>query len=103
MTQIDFYTHVDDKLHAACRLTAKAFNHGLRVMVFCPNAETAQRFDRLLWTAPAASFIPHCFPGDPLAPVTPVIVDHDGGEPPHDQVFSICAGSGRLFSAASSG
>lgn len=87
MTQIDFYTHVEDKLHTACRLAAKAFNHGLRVVVFCPEAETAQRFDRLLWTTPAISFIPHCFPGDPLAPVTPVIIDHDGGDPPHDQVL----------------
>ncbi len=87
MTQIDFYTHVDDKLHAACRLTAKAFSLGLRVMVSCPDPGTAQRFDRLLWTVPATGFIPHCFPDDPLAPATPVIVDHDVSDPPHDQVL----------------
>ncbi|HSN41831.1 MAG TPA: DNA polymerase III subunit chi [Burkholderiales bacterium] len=87
MTQIDFYTHVDDRLATACRLAAKAFNNGLRVMVFCPEAETARRFDRLLWTTPAISFIPHCFSGDALAPVTPVIVGHDDGDPPHDQVL----------------
>jgi DNA polymerase-3 subunit chi len=87
MTQIDFYTHVDDKLKTACRLASKAFSHGLRVMVFCPDAETAQRYDRLLWTTPAISFVPHCFPGDPLAPVTPVIVDYDGGDLLHDQVL----------------
>lgn len=87
MTQIDFYTHVDDKLKTACRLASKAFSHGLRVMVFCPDAETAQRYDRLLWTTPAISFVPHCFPGDPLAPVTPVIVDYDGGDLVHDQVL----------------
>ena len=50
-------------------------------------AHLLQRIDRLLWTAPAISFIPHCFPGDPLAAVTPVIVDHDGGEPPHDELL----------------
>ncbi len=87
MTQIDFYTGVEDKMHTACRLAAKAFSHNLRVMVFCPEAETAQRFDRLLWMTPATGFVPHCFSGDPLAPVTPIIVDHDGGEPPHDQVL----------------
>jgi DNA polymerase-3 subunit chi len=87
MTQIDFYTHVDDKLKTACRLATKAFSHGLRVMVFCPDAEIAQRYDRLLWTTPAISFVPHCFAGDPLAPVTPVIVDYDGGDLLHDQVL----------------
>lgn len=87
MTQIDFYTGVDDKLHTACRLAAKAFSLNLRVMVFCSEAETAQRFDRLLWMTPATGFIPHCFSGDPLAPVTPIIVDHDSGDPSHDQVL----------------
>lgn len=87
MTQIDFYTGVEDKMHTACRLAAKAFSNKLRVMVFCPEAETAKRFDRLLWATPATGFIPHCFSGDPLAPATPIIVDHDGGEPPHDQVL----------------
>jgi len=87
MTQIDFYTHVDDKLRTACRLAAKAFSHELRVMVFCPDADTAGRVDRLLWTTPATSFIPHCFAGDALAAVTPIVVDHDGAEPLHDQML----------------
>ena len=87
MTQIDFYTHVDDKLGTACRLAAKAVDHGLRVLVFCPDAQSAQHIDRLLWTTPAISFIPHCFPGDPLAAATPVIVDHDGGDPLHDELL----------------
>ena len=87
MTQIDFYTGVEDKMHTACRLAAKAFSRNLRVMVFCSGAETAQRFDRLLWAMPVTGFVPHCFSGDPLAPVTSVIVDHDGGNPLHDQVL----------------
>jgi len=87
MTQIDFYTGVEDKMHTACRLAAKAFSRNLRVMVFCPEAETARRVDRLLWTTPATGFIPHCVGNDPLASVTPVIVGHEEGEPPHDQVL----------------
>ena len=87
MTQIDFYTNVADKLGTACRIVAKG--HGLkrRIVVFCPDPETAQRVDRLLWMTPATGFIPHCAPSDPLAPVTPVIVDHAGAEPVHDQVL----------------
>ena len=87
MTQIDFYTHVDDKLRTACRLAAKAFSRELCVMVFCPDADTAGRVDRLLWTTPATSFIPHCLARDPLAAVTPVVIDHDGAEPLHDQIL----------------
>ncbi|MBI4193798.1 MAG: DNA polymerase III subunit chi [Betaproteobacteria bacterium] len=87
MTQIDFYTRVDDKLRTACRLAAKAFSHGMRVMVRCPDAEAAARFDRLLWTAPAIGFVPHCPARDPLAPVTPIVIDSDGAEPLHDELL----------------
>lgn len=87
MTQIDFYTHVEDKLRAACALSAKAFSLGRKVTVFCANPETAQRFDRLLWTTPAIGFVPHCAPDDPLAAVTPVIVDCHGEKLLHDEVL----------------
>ena len=87
MTQIDFYFHVENKLHTACALSAKACARGLRVLAFCADADAGMKFSRLLWTAQAVSFIPHCTPGDPLAAVTPVIVDHDGANPPHDEVL----------------
>jgi DNA polymerase-3 subunit chi len=87
MTQIDFYTNVDDKLHTACRIVAKAHGLGHKTFVCCPDPETAQRFDRLLWTTPPTSFIPHCASGDALVAMTPVIVDHRGDEPVHDQLL----------------
>jgi DNA polymerase-3 subunit chi len=87
VTQIDFYTHVEDKLRTACALAGKAFARGLKIIVFCPDDETAHRFDRMLWTTPAIGFVPHCASDDPLAPETPVIVDWRGGEPPHDEVL----------------
>ncbi len=76
MTQIDFYTHVDDKLRTACRLAAKAMQQGVRIMVYTPDADTTERLDRMLWTLPATGFVPHCRSGDELAPQTPVIIDH---------------------------
>jgi DNA polymerase-3 subunit chi len=87
LTQIDFYFHVENKLQMACALSAKACARGMRVLAYCANAEAGQKFSRLLWTAPAISFVPHCTAGDPLAAVTPVIVDHDGAEPAHDEVL----------------
>jgi len=87
MTQIDFYTHVEDKLKTACTLVAKAFARGLRLTAYCPDPETAQRLDRLLWTTPATGFLPHCGPDDPLAAETPVIIDCGGDNLLHDEVL----------------
>jgi DNA polymerase-3 subunit chi len=87
MTRIDFYTHVDDKLRTACTLAGKAHERGLKVTVFCPDADTASRFDRLLWTTPAIGFVPHCGPDHPLAGETPVIVDARGDNLLHDEVL----------------
>jgi DNA polymerase III subunit chi len=87
LTQIDFYFHVENKLHTACTLSAKAYSRGMRVLAFCPDSDTSQKFSRLLWSAHAVSFIPHCTAADPLAAVTPVIVDHDGSNVPHDEVL----------------
>ncbi|TXF12096.1 DNA polymerase III subunit chi [Pelomicrobium methylotrophicum] len=87
MTQIDFYTRADDKLATACRLAAKAFQQGLRVLVLTPDAEITERVDRLLWTTPSTGFIPHCRNASPLAEVTPVIVDHEAEPLRHDEVL----------------
>jgi DNA polymerase-3 subunit chi len=87
MTQIDFYTQVEDKLQTACRLTAKARSRGLRVTLFCPDRDTAARLDRMLWSVPATGFLPHCRPDEPLAKVTPVLIDSTGESPLHDEVL----------------
>ena len=87
MTQIDFYTHVEDKLKTACTLAGKACAHGMRLTVCCPDPETAQRLDRLMWTTPATGFVPHCGPDDPLAAETPVIIDCGGDNLLHDEVL----------------
>ncbi len=87
MTQIDFYTQAGDRLHTACRLAAKARNHGLRVTLYCPDRETATRLDRLLWIVPATGFLPHCAPDDRLAPVTPVLIDSTGNTHLHDEML----------------
>jgi DNA polymerase-3 subunit chi len=87
LTQIDFYFHVENKLHTACTLSAKACARGLRVLAFCADADMGLKFSRLLWTSQAVSFIPHCAAGDPLAAVTPVIIDHEGANLAHDDVL----------------
>ena len=87
MTRIDFYTKVDDKLRFAGKLCAKALSQKLRVNVYAPDAALAERFDRLLWTGNATSFIPHCRAGDALAAETPVLIHEREGELLHDALL----------------
>ena len=58
MTQIDFYTHVEDKVRTAARLVVKAYRQRLRLTVQFDDAEAAQRFDRILWITPAVGLPP---------------------------------------------
>jgi DNA polymerase-3 subunit chi len=87
MTQVDFYIHVDDKLHTVCTLAAKALARNLRVLVLTPDAQTTEHIDKLLWTQPAVGFLPHCRSNHRLAPVTPIIVDHVAEPIVHEQVL----------------
>jgi DNA polymerase III subunit chi len=99
VTQIDFYTHVDDKLHTACRLVGKAFERKLRVAVLTPDAAATQTIDRMLWTQAAISFIPHCRADSPTLDETPVVVDHTSAQLPHDDVLvNLCAERPQHFS-----
>jgi DNA polymerase-3 subunit chi len=82
MTSVDFYFNAADKLQVACRLAGKALAQGKRLLIFAPQADTAQSIDRLLWTWPATGFVPHCRAGDALAAETPVLVATEGEATP---------------------
>jgi len=77
MTSIDFYFNAADKLQVACRLAGKAMAQRKRLLIYAPQADTAQRIDRLLWTWQATGFVPHCAAHDPLAGETPVLIAAD--------------------------
>jgi DNA polymerase-3 subunit chi len=87
VTRIDFYTSVADKLQTACRVASKVYSLGHKIVIFCPDADVANRIDRLLWTHPPTGFIPHCVTGNALAGVTPIVIDFRGDAPPHDEVL----------------
>jgi len=87
LTQIDFYFNAADRLQVACRLTGKALAQRKRVLIYAPQAELAQRIDRLLWTWPAVGFVPHCMAGDALAAETPVLIAADGETAPASEVL----------------
>jgi DNA polymerase III subunit chi len=87
MTQIDFYSDTDDRLHTACRLTAKAVQQGCKVMIYTPDSDTVERLDTLLWTFSPTGFVPHCAVGDKMSDVTPVVLGHQSDNLPHDDVL----------------
>lgn len=74
MTEITFYTFADDPLDVARRVAAKACGQGKQVMIYAPDPAVADAIDRLLWTTPALSFVPHCRDSDALASETPVLI-----------------------------
>ena len=84
MTSIDFYFNADDRLGVACRLAGKALQRKQRVLIYAPQADLAQRIDRMLWTSQAVSFIPHCYANDALAADTPVLIATDEAPPAAD-------------------
>jgi DNA polymerase-3 subunit chi len=63
-------------------LAGKALAQGKRLLVYAPQAELAQRIDRMLWTWPAIAFVPHCFADDAAAAETPVLIARDAESPP---------------------
>ena len=82
MTSIDFYFNAGDRLGVACRLAGKALRQKKRVLIYAPQPEVAHKIDRMLWTAQAVSFIPHCAVHDPLAASTPVLIAGGDALPP---------------------
>ena len=87
MTTIDFYFNADDRIAIACRLAAKAVQQKNRVLVHAPQAELAQKFDRMLWTWQAVSFVPHCYAGDSLADETPVLISLENDESTNREIL----------------
>jgi DNA polymerase-3 subunit chi len=86
VTRIDFYRYAEDKQHYACRLAAKA-SRSNKVVVFAPDREVLDRFDRALWTYQATGFVPHARAGSPHAAETPVILSSSGDDLPHHDVL----------------
>ncbi len=87
MTQIYFYSGAIDKLHTACRLSAKAVQQDLKVMIYSLDDALLDRMDKLLWTFSSTSFVPHSRMNSDLADVTPIILGREITQAMHCQVL----------------
>lgn len=87
MTEIDFYTHAEDRLRVACQLVQKARSRDLKVLVLLADEPQLRALDERLWTFHPHSFLAHCRAEEPHAAQTPVLLSCSEGEPPHDQLL----------------
>ena len=55
------------------------------MLVFAPEKEIANSVDRMLWTNPALSFVPHCRADSPLAAETPILITYSLETLPQDE------------------
>lgn len=91
MTRIFFLHGAANRIQAAAQWLQRAWQERagrpgsrLAVLVYAPEHETAERLDRLLWTQPALSFVPHCHADSPLAAETPILITARLDETPLD-------------------
>ena len=70
MTKVLFCHGAPERLQAAATWLALHAAPGQSLqatLVYAPDQELAERFDRMLWTHPATGFLPHCRIDSPLA------------------------------------
>lgn len=85
MTRISFLHGAADRAQAAAQWLQQAWSRRQQVLVYAPDAERAARLDRILWTQPQLSFVPHCRADDPLAGETPILFADRLDAPPQER------------------
>lgn len=85
MTRIEFLHDAPDRVAAAAEWLRGAFRKRQPVLVYVPEHQTAEQLDRLLWTQPAISFLPHCGTASSLAAETPIVLADSLDSLPHDR------------------
>lgn len=85
MTKVSFLYGAADRIQAAAQWLQQAWARREAVLVYVPDTEQAHRLDRLLWTQPQLSFLPHCRADSPLAAETPILLTDRLDAPPQDR------------------
>tara|TARA_B110000444_G_scaffold225690_1_gene229707 strand:+ start:150 stop:569 length:420 start_codon:yes stop_codon:yes gene_type:complete len=89
VTQVDFYVlpaeDLLQRMHYACRLTAKALRTGHQVYLYTENESMTNHVDHLLWSFEPSSFIPHSITND--KPSEAVIIGHENCPDDHNDVL----------------
>lgn len=84
MTRIEFLHGAADRIQSASLWLQQAWGQRQQVLVYVPDEAQATRLDRILWTQPALSFVPHCNVNSPLSPETPILLTDQLDAPPQE-------------------
>lgn len=87
MTKVSFLHGAADRIQSAAQWLQQAWARREPVLVYVPDTEQANRLDRILWTQPQLSFLPHCRADSPLAAETPILLTDTLDTPPQDQTL----------------
>lgn len=99
MTEVKVFYNVPDKLGFACRLAKRAVDEGKRLIVYAPDRDVADTFDRMLWTFQQLSFVPHVRAGHVLAGETPIVIaDSETGLNHHEALLNLADDPPPFFS-----
>jgi DNA polymerase-3 subunit chi len=74
VTSISFLHGAADRIQSAALWLQQAWRERTQVLVYVPDGEQATRLDRMLWSHPPLSFLPHCSADSPLAAQTPIVL-----------------------------
>ncbi len=80
MTRIDFHFNVQHPMVYTCRLIRKAYNQGLKPVVYSTNPMLLADLDEQLWTFSASDFIPHALTGHAKLAEHPVVLTHQASD-----------------------
>jgi len=82
MTRVDFYEAKGlDWEQALCALIEKIYKSGQNIYLWTDGAEASARWDDLLWTFRADSFVPHELLSETTRPESRVVVGSTPGNP----------------------
>lgn len=89
MTKVSFLHGAADRIQSAAQWLQQAWRQRedaqFSVLVYVPDPEQSARLDRVLWTQPQLSFLPHCRSDSPLAAETPILLTDNLDAPPQEQ------------------
>lgn len=85
MTRITFLHGAVDRIQSAAQWLQQAWSQRQAVLVYVPDEEQASKLDRVLWTQPQLSFLPHCRADSPLAAETPILLTSRLDDPAQEQ------------------
>jgi len=85
MTRVSFNYGARDRVQAIVDWLSTAHDKSRRVTIYAPDDSLVERLDRMLWTASATGFLPHCLANSPLATETPIVIAQDLAQLQHDE------------------